>query len=115
MKDFGFKFDNTYKNLPAEFFSLVNPVRASEPKLIIFNSKLANSLGLDLESLNLEDKAKIFSGNILPEGSFPIAQAYAGHQFGHFTILGDGRAMLLGEHVFNSKRFLNRMRKITYG
>jgi len=105
MKNLGFKFDNTYKNLPSEFFTSVSPVKVSEPKLIIFNSKLADSLGFDFESLNLEDKAKIFSGNTLPEGSFPLAQAYAGHQFGHFTILGDGRAMLLGEHVYNSKRF----------
>ena len=105
MKDLGFKFDNTYKNLPSEFFTLVDPVKVSEPKLIVFNDELSDSLGLNFKSLKLEDKSQIFSGNIILEGSFPLAQAYAGHQFGHFTILGDGRAILLGEHVSNSQRF----------
>jgi uncharacterized protein YdiU (UPF0061 family) len=69
------------------------------PEPIIFNHPLARELGLDLESLPDDELAQLFSGNALPEGAEPLAQAYAGHQFGHFAMLGDGRALLLGEHV----------------
>src|SRR5205085_5905475 len=55
-------------------------------------------LGLDLGGLTPEAAAALFAGQSLPDGTIPIAQAYAGHQFGHFTMLGDGRAILLGEH-----------------
>jgi uncharacterized protein YdiU (UPF0061 family) len=65
--------------------------------MAVFNRKLADDLGLDRGEL--EDGAEFLSGNRIPEGAEPIAQAYAGHQFGHFTMLGDGRAILLGEHL----------------
>ena len=70
-----------------------------EPRLVAFNRPLATMLGLDPERLDGPEGAAIFAGNILPEGARPIAQAYAGHQYGHFTVLGDGRAILLGEQI----------------
>jgi ParB/RepB/Spo0J family partition protein len=63
------------------------------------SSRTAESLGLDFTMLSEKEKAELFSGNSLPTGADPIAQAYAGHQFGHFTLLGDGRAIVLGEHL----------------
>jgi uncharacterized protein YdiU (UPF0061 family) len=65
----------------------------------VFNEALARSLGLNPEALKDAEGAATFSGNRIPAGAEPIAQAYAGHQFGHFTMLGDGRAILLGEQV----------------
>jgi len=90
-------FDNSYQNLPQEFFERINPVPVKDPKVIIFNNDLGKSLGID-PKMSRKDLAKIFSGNELPQGSSPIALAYAGHQFGQFVHqLGDGRAILLGE------------------
>ena len=97
--EIGWNFDNSYLNLPEIFLSKINPVKVSSPELIIFNEKLSNDLNLDFKSNNNIEIAKIFAGNILPNGSECIAQAYAGHQFGYFTVLGDGRAVLLGEHT----------------
>lgn len=87
-------FDNTYVHLPRTFYKDMELEPISEPKLVKFNENLARELGLpsDLE-------AGLFTGNLLPEGGQPIAQAYAGHQFGHFNMLGDGRALLLGEQI----------------
>ena len=93
----GWNWDHTYVRLPELFFSRTRPVPVMEPQLVILNRSLAVSLGLDPEVL--ENAGNIFAGNEIPEGSEPIAQAYAGHQFGHFTNLGDGRAVLLGEHL----------------
>ncbi len=97
-------FENSYANLPEIFFSRVNPVKVLEPHLIIFNDDLAQDLGLNFSQISSENRAEIFSGNILPEGANPIAMAYAGHQFGNFVILGDGRALLLGEHITPQKQ-----------
>jgi uncharacterized protein YdiU (UPF0061 family) len=95
---FGWNFDNTYSRLPDLFFERVKPSSVSNPKLVLFNRELAQVL--ELNSENLEPQGQnYFSGQILFEGSEPLAQAYAGHQFGHFNMLGDGRAHLLGEHV----------------
>jgi uncharacterized protein YdiU (UPF0061 family) len=94
----GWRFDNTYARLPQALYSRVNPVPVARPGLAIFNESLAAELGLDAGALR-ESGAEIFAGNRIPEGAEPLAQAYAGHQFGHFTNLGDGRAVLLGEHV----------------
>lgn len=69
------------------------------PKLIILNYPLAKSLGLNVLELQSNDGIEVFAGNQIPEGALPLAQAYAGHQFGHFTMLGDGRAILLGEQI----------------
>ncbi|MEZ4600656.1 MAG: YdiU family protein [Syntrophotaleaceae bacterium] len=95
----GWKFDNSYLRLPDTLYVRLKPVPVASPKVAIFNRSLAETLGLDANVLAGEEGAGIFSGNRLPEGAEPIAQAYAGHQFGHFTMLGDGRAHLLGEHV----------------
>jgi len=85
-------FDNTYVKLPERFFTKQNPVPVRAPKLVVFNHALANLLDAPFELQTL-------AGNVIPEGAEPLAQAYAGHQFGHFTMLGDGRAILLGEQI----------------
>ncbi len=94
-------FDNSYARLPKSFFECIKPTPVKEPKLVRFNKLLANEIGLNV----IEDNdilSDIFSGNIVPEGSEPIALVYAGHQFGYFVPqLGDGRAILLGEIVNN--------------
>ncbi|WP_374019083.1 protein adenylyltransferase SelO [Paenibacillus thiaminolyticus] len=95
----GWNFDNSYARLPQLFFTRQNPTPVQSPKLIIFNEKLAASLGLNVQALHSDDGAAVFAGNRIPEGAAPLAQAYAGHQFGHFTMLGDGRALLLGEQI----------------
>jgi len=94
----GWKFDNTYRRLPAELCAPGAPAKVRAPLAVVVNHALAQELGLDAERLAAE-AAETLGGNALPEGAEPIAQAYAGHQFGHFTMLGDGRALLLGEHV----------------
>jgi uncharacterized protein YdiU (UPF0061 family) len=77
----------------------MNPVPVQNPHIVIMNHALADQLGLTLNDVSEEELAQLFSGNALPEGAEPISQAYAGHQFGHFAVLGDGRAHLLGEHI----------------
>lgn len=100
MKDqFGWQFDNSYVRLPEVFFANALPEEAPEPELIAFNHKLAQSLGLDVQALESVEGLEMLAGNRMPEGAEPIAQAYTGHQFGNFTMLGDGRAILLGEHL----------------
>jgi uncharacterized protein YdiU (UPF0061 family) len=89
----------TYASLPGLFYTRALPVPASQPRVVISNNSLATSLGLNAEALAKPESAAVFAGNDLPPGADPIAQAYAGHQFGHFTMLGDGRAILLGEQV----------------
>ncbi len=93
----GWRFDNSYARLPEVLFARQNPEPVAKPGLAVLNRPLAESMGLDAEALG--NSAEIFAGNALPCGAEPIAQAYAGHQFGHFTMLGDGRAILLGEHL----------------
>ena len=89
------KLSNSYIGLPEEFYQVVNPTPVKNPKTLIFNEDLADSLGIKLRD---EEVSNIFSGNGLPEDSVPIALNYAGHQFGNFVQqLGDGRAVLLGE------------------
>src|SRR5699024_427672 len=91
-------FDNTYTMLPDVFYKKQLPARVERPELMLLNEELGHELGLHMDALR-EEGAAIFSGNQIVEGSEPFAQAYAGHQFGHFTMLGDGRAVMLGEHV----------------
>ena len=91
--------------LPSEFHSHVLPKKVVSPKLAIFNHDLSTELGINFSSLQPEEISNLLSGNIIPDGSSLIAQSYAGHQFGHFTILGDGRAILLGEHILGDERF----------
>jgi uncharacterized protein YdiU (UPF0061 family) len=95
----GWKFDNSYARLPEAFHVRLDPVPVRSPKLVVLNAALARFLGLNPDALNGEEGAAVFSGNRIPEGAEPLAQAYAGHQFGFFTMLGDGRAILLGEQV----------------
>ena len=94
----GWRFDNSYARLPEPLFTRTSPVPVRSPALVVLNETLAVDLGLDPHVLRTEGAA-VFAGNEVPPGAEPIAQAYAGHQFGHFTNLGDGRAILLGEHL----------------
>jgi len=92
--------------LPGTMLSKISPIPVKSPELIILNQSLSEELGLDFSNTSKENLASIFSGNLLPKGTDSIAQAYAGHQFGHFTILGDGRAIVIGEHLSkNNGRF----------
>ncbi|MFE1628606.1 YdiU family protein [Brevibacillus reuszeri] len=93
----GWNFDNSYASLPTTFFTKINQNAVGSPQVIMLNEPLAAALGLNVQGL--EQAADVLAGNETPEGAFPLAQAYAGHQFGHFTMLGDGRALLLGEQI----------------
>lgn len=95
----GWNFDNSYTRLPELFYSYTNPNPVRRPELVMLNNSLAADLGLKGEELMGFPGAEILAGNELPEGAMPLAQAYAGNQFGHFTRLGDGRAILLGEQI----------------
>lgn len=96
----GFAFDNTYARELAGFYAPGEAARAPEPRMIRLNIELARELGLAAEVLDSPAGAEILSGNVVPEGAMVLAQAYAGHQFGHFVPqLGDGRALLLGEVI----------------
>ena len=97
----GWHFDNTYSKLSNNFKEDIKPTPVHDPELIILNNELAKDLSLDFSKIDTKDLSQLFSGNSLPEGTNTIAQAYAGHQFGHFTMLGDGRAVLIGEHLVN--------------
>jgi uncharacterized protein YdiU (UPF0061 family) len=91
---------NSYAGLPERFFARLNPTPVAKPQLLRFNHALALELQLDVEGLDADALAGIFSGNIVPQGVEPLAMAYAGHQFGHFVPqLGDGRAILLAEAI----------------
>ena len=102
----GWNFDNTYSKLPKSMLSKLSPNPVKHPEIIIINQNLSKELSLNFSEVENEELASIFSGNLLPDGSESIAQAYAGHQFGHFTMLGDGRAIIIGEHIDKkNKRF----------
>ena len=103
----GWRFDNTYARLPDVLFTPARPATVRAPRVSILNHRLANELGLDLGTMSPEAAAALFAGQDLPSGTQPIAQAYAGHQFGGFTMLGDGRAILLGEHRTASGRLVD--------
>lgn len=95
----GWRLENSYAQLPEVFFTKIKPTPVRSPKLVILNEHLAESLGLNAESLQSEAEIAVLAGNLIPDNAQPLAQAYAGHQFGHFTMLGDGRAILLGEQI----------------
>lgn len=105
---FGFMaipFDNSYSRLPASFYAVQTPTPVRAPELIRVNEALAQELGIDPAWLGSPEGLAVLAGNTVPEGATPIAQAYSGHQFGHFSPqLGDGRAILLGEVVDPSGR-----------
>lgn len=96
---YGWNFDHSYARLPDKFYTIIQPTPVTSPNIIIFNKTLALTLGLNPTTLNSREGAQIFAGNQIPEEAYPLAQAYAGHQFGYFTMLGDGRAHLLGEQI----------------
>ena len=100
----GWKFDNTYSKLPKSLLTKLSPHPVKTPILKLFNQTLSEEIGLDFSEISENEIALIFSGNKLPNGSETIAQAYAGHQFGHFTLLGDGRALIIGEHLTKKKK-----------
>ena len=95
----GWHFNNTYSKLSDIFREEIKPVPVDNPELVLLNESLASELNLNFSNIDKKELSRIFSGNLLPAGSNSIAQAYAGHQFGHFTMLGDGRAVLIGEHT----------------
>ena len=95
----GWRLEHTYAALPPLFHARVAPTPVRQPEFVVLNAPLATALGLDPAALESGDGAAVFAGNRLPDGAQPLAQAYAGHQFGFFTGLGDGRAILLGEQV----------------
>ncbi|WP_372089890.1 YdiU family protein [Tistrella mobilis] len=96
------RFDNSYARLPGAFYTRQGPTPVEAPVMVMFNHGLADALGL-VPPGGIDDRspelAALFAGNRLPDGAEPLAQAYAGHQFGGFTMLGDGRAIVLGEHL----------------
>ncbi len=98
----GWHFDNTYSKLSNTFKEEIKPTPVHNPELVILNNELASTLNLDFSKTDKKKLAEIFSGNSIPAETNTIAQAYAGHQFGHFAMLGDGRAVLLGEHLVNN-------------
>ena len=99
LSDSGWNLQSSYTQISDKLFSELKPDAVTNPSTVIVNNELAEKLGLNLKGISEEDLSNLFSGNSLPHGSKPFAQAYAGHQFGQFTILGDGRAHIVGEQV----------------
>lgn len=100
MSDNEFEFDNSFAREMEGFYAPVTGAKAPDPKIVLFNDEIAEQLGVNADVLNSDAGAAVLSGSIVPAGASPLAQAYAGHQFGGFSPqLGDGRAMLLGEIV----------------
>jgi len=95
----GWRLEHSYAQLPSVLHMPVAPTPVAAPRLVVLNRPLAAALGLDGAALAGEEGVAILAGNRLPPGAAPLAQAYAGHQYGHFTTLGDGRAILLGEQI----------------
>ena len=85
--DFGFNFDNSYARLPGILFSFQEPASLPAPQAVVINDELAEFLGLSPQALRSEAGTAVLAGNENPPGGLPLAQAYAGHQFGHFTML----------------------------
>ena len=107
ISNYGFKFQNTYAKLSPIMYSQINPVSVRNPELIIINEILSKEIGLDFSQEDSKNLSNIFAGNTHPEGSYFISQAYAGHQFGNFTVLGDGRATLMGEHLTPNNKLID--------
>ncbi|SDY93774.1 Uncharacterized conserved protein YdiU, UPF0061 family [Jannaschia faecimaris] len=98
-----FTFDNSYARLPERFYTRMEPSPVRAPGWVALNEGLARELGLD--PVELRNSLDVFAGNAVPKGAAPLAQLYAGHQFGGWSPqLGDGRAILLGEHVSGDRR-----------
>ena len=99
LSDSGWNLQSNYTQISDKLFSELKPDEVTNPRTVIVNDELAKMLGLNLKGISEKDLSNLFSGNQLPNGAKPFAQAYAGHQFGQFTILGDGRAHIVGEQV----------------
>ena len=99
LSDLGWNLQNSYTQISDKLFSELKPDAVNNPSTVIINYKLAKKIGLNLKGISEKDLSNLFSGNQLPHGAKPFAQAYAGHQFGQFTILGDGRAHVVGEQL----------------
>ena len=99
LSDSGWNLQSNYTQISDKLFSELKPDIVTNPSTVIVNNELAKKLGLNLKGMSKKDLSNLFSGNTLPHGSKPFAQAYAGHQFGQFTILGDGRAHIVGEQL----------------
>lgn len=97
--EMGWNLENSYFRLPDIYYNVVKLNPVSSPKLVIMNNPLAETLGFNVDALTKKDGIEILAGNKVAERSIPISQAYGGHQFGYFTMLGDGRAMLIGEQI----------------
>ena len=97
-----FNFENTYQTLPDNFYSNVKPEKFERSELLLLNSRLLSALNIDCQSP--DELVRFLSGQTGYHHCTPFAQAYAGHQFGHFTMLGDGRAVVLGEHLTNDNQ-----------
>lgn len=93
--EMGWNLENSYARLPGALYTRQDPTPVDLPEIVVLNEQVAQALGLDKEKL----EADVLAGNKIPADAEPIAQAYAGHQFGHFNMLGDGRAVLIGEQV----------------
>ncbi|MAI84954.1 MAG: hypothetical protein CMM91_08500 [Rickettsiales bacterium] len=98
------EFQYSYLNLPEIFFTVLNPTPVLKPEILLYNNNLDKKLNLNFLNLNHEKRSLLLSGNELPKNLKPFAQAYAGHQFGNFTILGDGRAIIIGEILTQKKK-----------
>lgn len=94
---FGWNLQHSYMELPDVFYEKLVPAPVSNPKLVLYNERLGKTLGFD--DKKIDAAVPVFAGNEMPENHTAIAQSYAGHQFGHFTMLGDGRARLIGEQI----------------
>ena len=99
LSDSGWNLQSSYTQISDKLFSELKPDAVTNPSTVVVNNELAEKLGLNLKGISEKDLSNLFSGNQLPHGAKPFAQAYAGHQFGQFTILGDGRAHIVGEQV----------------
>lgn len=97
--NFGFCFDNTYLSLPSALYTVQVAKPVTKPQIVLLNEELAKTIGLDVDSLINYEGESILSGNHQVTGSISFAQAYSGHQFGYFNQLGDGRALMIGEHI----------------
>mgnify|MGYP006226202659 CR=1 FL=1 len=95
LSDSGWNLQSNYTQISDKLFSELKPDEVTNPRTVVVNNELAKMLGLNLKGISEKDLSNLFSGNQLPNGAKPFAQAYAGHQFGQFTILGDGRAHIL--------------------
>lgn len=102
-----FNLKSTYSKLPKIFYSEQKPEHVPKPRIVALNYTYAKELGINAEELKNDYGVEVLSRNKIIEGSNPISQAYAGHQFGYFTMLGDGRAVLLGEHLTKNGIFFS--------